>query len=298
VNIRRALPLSLLLATLFASGAERRAGAEPRTEAATASNLQHSEDDYGYWSRGQARWFLATKSDLGVGYVKPHFSGGYGQPHWLWTGLDLSSITTFEFTQAYAGVRAASPILDLAFGVRDTWSFEKPLLVPDASYARDDLLGQSGSAARYWAWEGEAVAILPLPHSAIVADFIAVRTLDVPSDRYVYDESYRAVIADPLFMVLRLAPVVRLLNEDALKVGALGEYVFATGRDKPVVRVGPVGALTITNHLEALAGLTLAVSSPDRLGMVLGAYGTACVRYRWATGESDPALPWEGERIP
>lgn len=271
--------------------------AEARPDVAAISDAKEAPD-YGYWSRQQARWFLATKSDLGLGYVKPHFTSGYGQPHWLWTGLDLSSITTFEFTQVYAGVRVAAPIVDLAFGVRDTWSFEKPMLVPKESFVPDDLLGQPGPAARYWAWEGEAVAIAPLPYSALVGDLIVVRILDVPRASYVYDESYRAVIAHPLYMVLRVAPFVRLLNQDALKVGVMAEYVFATGRPRNVVRVGPVGVLTLTDHLEAMAGLTLAVSSPDRLGLMLGAYGTACLRYRWATGETNPLPPWQGERIP
>ena len=299
MNHRTVVPLSVVLAILCTWGLEQRAQGEPSPETSTASGVQEVEEtDYGYWSRGEPRWFLATKSDLGLGYIKPYFSGGYGQPHWLWTGLDLSSITTFEFTQVYAGVRASAPILDIALGVRDTWSFNKQLVLPQSSFIPDDLLDLSGPKARYWAWEGEAVAILPLPYAALVGDFIVVRLLDVPEDRYVYDESYRAVVADPLYMVARLAPVVRLLNEGALKVGALGEYVFATGRPKPVVRIGPVSALALTDHLEAVAGLTLAVRSPDRLGTMLGAYGTACLRYRWATGESDPALPWQGERIP
>ncbi|MBN1611598.1 MAG: hypothetical protein JW940_33495 [Polyangiaceae bacterium] len=245
-----------------------------------------------------ARWFVATKSDLGVAYTKPYVSGGYGKPHWLWAGLDVSSITTYEFTQLYAGLRAAAPVVDFALGVRDTWPFTRPLLVPKRSYARSDLLDSGARAGRYWAWEAETVAIVPLPHFAFVGSFVVVGMLDIPRNRYVYDESYRAVVADHRYMVLRGAPMLRLLNEGALKLGALGEYVFDTGRPKSVVRVGPVGALTLTDHLEALAMLTFAVHSPDRLGIVLGAYGTATLRYRWATGEMKPALPWQGEIIP
>jgi len=44
------------------------------------------------------------------------------------------------------------------------------------------------------------VAIAPLPYSALVANFVVVRTLDVPTDLYVFDESYRAVVKDPLFL--------------------------------------------------------------------------------------------------
>jgi hypothetical protein len=218
-------------------------------------------------------------------------------PHWFWTGVDLNSITTLEFTQVYAGVRATSPLLDLAFGARDTWSFDKPFLLPAASFTRADVVDAPGRKARYWAWEAEAVATVPLPHAALVADFIAIKTLDVPRDRYLYDESYRVVVKDSLFYVLRMAAVARFLNENTLKVGGLAEHIFGTGR-RVVWRVGPAAALQITDHLEAVAALTLDVSSADDLGLRLGAYGVAGVRYRWATGERDPKLPWEGYVIP
>ena len=254
--------------------------------------------EYGYWSGGEPRWFVSTKSDLGTPYIKPYLSAGYGLPHFIWGGVDVNSITTGEFTQVYAGVRAATPVLDLAFGFRDTWSFGKSFLAPRASYSRSDVLDAPGPAARYWAWEAEAVGILPLPYAAIVANLIMVRTLDVPEGMYVYDESYRAVVGKPFYAILRGAVVARVLREGALKVGPLVEYVFATGRERDVVRVGPAAVLQITDHFEAQGTVTFAVSSPDSLGLTLGAYGVAGVRYRWATGEPSPKLPWEGEIIP
>jgi hypothetical protein len=235
---------------------------------------------------------------VGTPYLKPYLSFGYGMPHWIWAGVDVNAITTLEFAQVYAGVRASSPIVDLAFGVRDTKSFGKPFLVPAGSFVRDDVLGGDSPGSRYWAWEAEAVAVLPLPYSALLFDFIAVRTLDVPDNRYLYEESYRAVVAKPFFAVLRVAAVARLLRDDALKVGVLSEWVFSTGRGRDVLRVGPAGALTLTDHLEALATLTLAAVSPDSLGLSLGAYGVAGLRYRWATGEPRAELPWKGELVP
>ena len=257
-----------------------------------------SRPENGYWSVGRPRLFLAMRSELGTPYAKPYVSAGYGMPHWIWTGIDVNAIATFEFVQAYAGVRAATPILDLAFGMRDTASYGKPFLAPADSFNHAAVVDAPGANARYWAWEAEAVAVAPLPHAAVVADFIMVRTLDVPKGDYVYDESYRAVVKNPLFYVLRAAAVARFLNEDSFKLGVLSEFVFGTGRDKPVVRLGPAAALQLTDHLEINAALTLVVSSPDSLGLALGTYGVAGVRYRWATGERDPKLPWRGDIIP
>ena len=78
--------------------------------------------------------------------------------------------------------------------------------------------------------EAELVGTIPLPYAGVVADLIVVHTLDVPRDRFVYDESYRAVVADALFMVLRIAAVARFLPEESLRTGVLMEQVFDTGR--------------------------------------------------------------------
>src|SRR5262245_57142387 len=91
----------------------------------------------GYWSVGKPRLFLSTRSEFGVPYAKPYVSAGYGLPHWIWTGVDVNSILTMDCFQVYGGVRAATPILDLAFGVRDTWSFSKPFLAPRDAYTSD-----------------------------------------------------------------------------------------------------------------------------------------------------------------
>jgi hypothetical protein len=251
----------------------------------------------GYWSEGQPRFFLAGRPEFGTPYAKPYFSAGYGLPHWIWTGIDVNSILTTDCFQVYGGVRAATPILDLAFGVRDTWSFDKTFLDPRDSFHSDDLSG-SGRKARYWAYEAEAVGAVPLPHAAIVGDFIAIGALDAPKGKYFYDESYRAVVADSLFFVMRVAVVARLLNENSFKVGVLTEHVFGTDRGEPVTRIGPAFSLQLTDHLEVNAVLTLKVAGPDHLGLIDGTYGVAGVRWRFATGEPAPKFPWKEDLIP
>jgi hypothetical protein len=286
---------SLFAATLFASvsfaGA---AGAEP---ALAEADKPAERPEHGYWSVGDPRWFVSMKSDLGL-YAKPYFSAGYGMPHWLWAGIDLNAISTTEVGQVYAGVRGSTPLFDLAFGVRDTYSYGKPFLSPQASYIRDDVVNAPGSNARYWAWEGEAIGIIPLPYSALMLSVVVIGTLDVPRDRYVYEESYRLVTAKPVYQVYRAATVARFLREDALKLGLLYEFLTATGRDTNVFRMGPVVSLQLTDHLEGVAALSVVVHSPDSLGILLGSYGLAGLRYRWATGERKPELPWHGHVIP
>jgi hypothetical protein len=264
------------------------AAAEPPIEVRLAN---------GYWSEGVPRWFVSSKSDLGAVYLKPYFSVGYGLPHWMWAGVDVNATSTIEFGQVYAGVRGSLPILDLAFGVRDALSYSKTFMDPRATFVAEDV-GGSGEQARYWAWEAEAVGIIPLPHSAILLNYVAVGLPDLPPNKYVYEETYRAIVADRFFQVFRVAAVARLLREDALKVGVLTELLTSTGRQQNVFRMGPAAALQLTDHLEALGTLSVAVSSPDRLGLALGAYGLAGLRYRWATGERAPRFPWRGPMVP
>jgi hypothetical protein len=252
----------------------------------------------GYWSVGEPRWFLAARPEIGTPYAKPYLSVGYGMPHWLWLGVDVNAILTLEMAQAYAGVRASAPVLDLALGIRDTWSFDKGSMLPAQRFTREDVFDENLQRSRYWALEAEGVGIVPLPYAGLIANVIVVRTLDVPEDRYIYDESYRAIVAKPLFVTLRLAAVARFFNEYSVRVGALTEHVFETGRSEPVWRVGPIASVQITDHLEAMAGFTIAVASPDDLGLSLGAYGTGGLRWRWATEEEKPEAPWQGRFIP
>jgi hypothetical protein len=252
---------------------------------------------YGYWSEGEPRFFVAARPELGLPYAKPYVSAGYGMPHWIWTGVDVNAILIRDCLQVYTGVRAATPVFDLAFGLRDTWSFNKPFLKPQESYNVEELTRVPTETARYWAWEAEAVGIVPLPHSALVADFIAVGMLDKPEGSSVFDESYRVVVADDLYFVIRGAAIARILNEDSLKFGVLVEHLFATGR-APVTRIGPMVSFQLTDHLDANAVLTVVVDGPDHLGLVQGSYGVLGLRWRWASGERDPQPPWGGKLIP
>lgn len=265
---------------------------------------QHAFDpDYrpenGYWAEGVPRWFVSQRTEVGVPYTKPYFSAGYGLPFWMWTGIDVNAILTTTVLEVYAGARIIStPVFDVAFGYRDNWSFDKPFLNPKESFTYDDVFKQGGKLARYQALEGEAVAVLPLPHSALAADFVMVDVLDKPAGQYLYEESYRLITKDPLFFVLRGAALARLFHEESVKVGVLTEWGFGTGRGSDVLRIGPIMMLQITDHLSLNAGFTLKVVSPDHLGLSLGAYGVAGFRYTWATGERRPEFPWHEEVIP
>ncbi|HET8937405.1 MAG TPA: hypothetical protein VFN67_28375 [Polyangiales bacterium] len=266
-------------------------------QASEAENKEQRPEN-GYWSEGEPRWFISQRTELGIPYLKPYVSAGYGLPHWIWAGVDVNAIITMEVLEVFSGLRLASPVFDVSLGIRDNWSFNKPFLKRLDSYTRDDVFNSPGPNARYWAAELDALAILPLPYSAIGVNFVMVHAFDMPANSALYEESYRLITHDPTFYVLRFVALARVLNEGSLRFGVLAEHGFATGRLSTVWRVGPVISAQITDHLQFNAGVTLKVDSPDALGLSLGAFGTAGFRYYWATGERRPELPWRGKLIP
>lgn len=283
-----AIGLCLILPVAAAQSSEPKA--QPDEKEARPEN--------GYWSVGDPRFFVTTRTELGLPYAKPYFSAGYGLPHWIWAGVDVNAIITTEVVEVFGGLRLSSPVFDVSFGIRDNWSLNKPFLKRADSYVRSDVFNAPGPLARYWAAELDALALVPLPYSAIGVNFVMVHTFDMPAGKALYEESYRLITHDPTFYVLRFVALARVMNEGSVRFGVLTEHGFATGRSKGVWRVGPIFSVQITDHLQFNGGVTLKVASPDALGLTLGAFGTAGFRYQWASGERRPELPWRGEIIP
>ncbi len=70
----------LALALCVLLGCVVRARAQPPASGATASVTPNLtvRPDHGYWSTGEPRWFVSTRSEVGTPYIRPYFSGGYG----------------------------------------------------------------------------------------------------------------------------------------------------------------------------------------------------------------------------
>jgi hypothetical protein len=284
-----------VIALCFASS---RADAQSQDPPQPGAAEAEQRPENGYWSEGQPRFFVSQRTELGLPYAKPYVSAGFGLPHWIWAGVDLNAIITMEVIEVFGGLRLASPVFDVSFGIRDNWSFNKPFLKIADTYNRNDVFNAPGSLARYWAAELDALALVPLPYSAIGFNFVMVHAWDKPAGSALYEESYRLITHNPTFYVVRMVALARILREGALRFGVLAEHGFGTGRSGTVWRVGPIFSVQITDHLQFNGGFTLKVQSPDTLGLTLGAFGTAGFRYMWASGERRPELPWKGEIIP
>lgn len=295
--MKRALSIAFALAALASISRARAEGS------AAASNPPENPDHpkpeepkkkLSYWDQGNPRVFVSSKIDAGPNYAKVQAAVGYGIPHWIWIGFEAFPITTTDFGALYAGVRASIPFLDVAFGYRENQAYRRTYLPARDHHDLDEVHAfqdQSGPRARYLTWELEVSGIAPLFGGYAIVAVNADKILDGQPGMHVYEESARAIAALPWIIETRLGYVYPFGHDDFIKVGFLAEEVFLPGRPKNVIRVGPGGSITLTDHLELLGFVTVAVSSPDSLGFFLGAFGIGGLRYKWATGDPTPHFP-------
>ena len=69
-------------------------------------------------------------------YARPQLTLGYGAPFWQFSGFDGYLISTPGFAAAYAGWRASLPFLDVQFGRRWNYPFNRRYL-PCLLYTSD-----------------------------------------------------------------------------------------------------------------------------------------------------------------
>ncbi len=295
MRIRLLLPVSAALFVL-ATMAASRAHADPEPTVlpveGARTDLADPNLEISPWAAGKPRLFASSRIDAGVGYGKVQVAAGYGLPHWAWVGVEAYPISTFEFAGVYAGLRGSLPFLDLAIGVRDSASYRRGFLQASPHHTHDELDQRQGDRAHYVDYEATLSGALPAPGGFAVWEASLFIVDGAPAGVHLYEESMRAIMQPPKIAFARLGYVLGLGPRDAVKIGALGEAVFLPGRDTgPVYRIGPALQIVLTDHLEALGLLTMAVKSPDELGFFLSAYGILGLRWKWATGETKPGFP-------
>jgi hypothetical protein len=283
---------SLLVIVLAAAGEAH--ASEPVPERGERDEGPQSpkkpEDRLSYWAEGEARPFVSSRIDAGFGYVKAQVAAGYGKPYWMWIGVEAFPITTYEFAAFYAGFRAYLPFVDLALGIRDNYSYKFGYLEQREHHDSAEVKAAPGNA-RYLAWEACLSGGLPAPLGYVLWEGTVDIVTDAPPNVHLYEESIRAIMQPPKIVMARLGYLLAFGRNDFLKIGVLGESIFLPGRDATVLRIGPVGNINITDHLEALGVVTVAVKSPDTLDTVLGGWAILGLRYKWASGDKLPRFP-------
>jgi hypothetical protein len=276
--------LAQALLAVIALGARRADAAEPPNEKRGLEKRNLS-----YWQGGKPRAFVAGRTEAGL-YIKEQLAVGYGQPYWFSATVEAFGISTFSFGGGYAGVRGSLPFLDLRLGTRYSYSYDRSLLPPKDHYTSDDVSTAHGGNAHYQSLEAELTGIIPAFDGFFFPVITVYGITDVPDGKYVFDESLRGVLKPPWIMGFRLGYVKNFGRNDFIKLGVLTELIVLPGRS-PIFRMGPAGAIQLTNHLDLQGTLSIVVAGPDSLGLFDGAFGVLGFVYRWATGDEHPHFP-------
>jgi len=252
------------------------------SRATLATPLEHDEQKYSAWQSNEQSFYASSASDAGIVYARPQLFLGYGAPHWQFTGFDGYLLSTNGFAAAYAGWRASLPFLDVQFGHRWNYPFNRRYLPPQKKYrARDLDLNGHDERSTYEVTEGELTLLAPVLHGAVFTEFHPM-WFDAPGNSYVFEEVMRVVVVPPFAMRTRLGYVYGFGERQDAKVGAMVEYLVTPGRPFNTTRVGPLALVSFTKNFEGLFTTTVVVSGPDELGPYAGTYGFLGVRYRWA----------------
>lgn len=258
-------------------------GLAPHVATAAAPRGTDTEaTQYSPWQSKQHTPFASVATDFGFIYGRPRVTLGYGAPFWNFVGVDAYWMSTNSFSAPYVGWRASLPFLDAMFGVRRNLPYNRRILEVRDHHDQQELsLEDGGERSAYTAVDFELNAVAPVLHGGL---FLTVHPVyvDLPSDLHVYEEVLRAVIKPPFAVGIRGGYVYGVGADQALQLGALGEYVVLPGRPKGVTRLGPLAHATFSKHLEGFAAFSFVVDSPDTLGVVHGTYAFFGLLHRWA----------------
>lgn len=235
------------------------------------------------WEDGRARLFVAGQFDGGYVYVRARNWFGYGRPHDVWGGLELTALLGQGGVGAFAGLAGGLRYVQLRVGARGFQALERDFLVAAERHQRVEF--QRGEAlARYLVLEGELTAEVPLGPGELrgLASLSAVQ--GVPAGRHVHEETLRITVEPPWVWRARAEYDFFLVKGQQHSVGLVAETLGVPARAMVQVRAGVVARAVLSPSLELRLSLVPTVYSKDDLGLVTSDFTELGLRYRFATG--------------
>ena len=239
-----------------------------------------------YWSREPVRPFLALDLEAGA-YLRATASAGYGRPHWLWAGAEAFAFETLDMGVLYGGVRANLLAADLQLGVRRVFSQVRGTAPLAASHSIDDF-DQAARNVDYTTLVAELSGGAPTPRGFVLYDLEALHATDLARGQDLFEEWDHVVTNSGSLAAARLGWVLALGQDGFIKLGPMGDLTASFGRGT-TARAGAIGIINLTNHLDLVGLLLWPLRSPDELGFK-GTFGTLRLRWKWASGESQPGF--------
>jgi hypothetical protein len=276
-----------LLSTLLLAGGSARAseGSAPVESSRAAPPAWLSELLWGTrrWEDGASRLFFAEQLDAGYVYLRARSWLGYGKPHDVWAGLEVTPLLGQGGLGLFVGVAGSARYVSARVGARGFLASERPFLVAAPAHDRIEFT-LPGSSAKYVTLEAELSGAIPLGPGRLgwLASLSAVQ--GVPEGAQVYEETLRVVVQPPWVWRTRAEYDFFVVPGAAHSVGMVADVVGVPARELVQVRAGLVARVVLSPQLEARLSLVPTVFSRDRLGLVTSDFTELGLRYRFATG--------------
>lgn len=268
---------SVLSALMFAAATSARAEATLRLPP-TLEN----------WRKGDERWFTGATL-VGGTQLRAVASAGYGRPHWTSVSVEVSGLVAPTYAQSGAHLVGSLPLVQLQLG----WvaqSFFRSGTMPLADSYTEAQLDGAGGRARYSNLDALLIGRIPLRPFVL---FVRQQVFWAPwldADTAV-PAVQRFTLRPPWANVTQVFPMWTWGDDARFRIGAASEFIWPGGGASLLLRLGPAFSADLTAHTDVWTFLNVAVLSPDDVGIEDELYGGVVLRYRWASGEPEPAFP-------
>ena len=101
-------------------------------------------------------FFGAGQLDIGVAFLRPRFTIGYGRPFRSWFGLEVNPQASASALSGYGGLKLQVPGLELRVGGRVVLSLRRAFLDPQEEYNTEEFRVPLDRRSTYAALEAEA----------------------------------------------------------------------------------------------------------------------------------------------
>jgi hypothetical protein len=233
------------------------------------------------WLRENASGFFSGSLDVGVAFLRPRLSFGWGFPHRSWFGADVNPIVSPGAVGAYGGLRLDYRWLDIRAGVRYQMAFRHSALEPRERYNAENFEIRSEERAITLSYETEVTAEIPAGPGWLLLEGAYTYVSGVPQGLFVYEEAIKVILAPPHVWRARGGYQMPIGITGVPRVALVMEVLGNPGRDLLVYRAGLLAKMQLFNNLQLRIVFLPPVHSRDSIGINAGDFGFG-IRYRWA----------------
>ncbi len=238
------------------------------------------------WEDGTPRLFFAEQLDVGYVYVRARSFFGYGRPHDLWGGLEVTPLFNMGGVGGFIGLAGSLRFVNLRVGARPMLSLQKPYLPAVDSHQRVEFMAP-GHSAKYVTLEAELSGEWRLGPTrlALLTSISSIR--GNPVGTHIYEETLRIVAPDGAWIWrARAEYALFVIPGMEHNIGLAFDALGVPTRGEVQLRAGIVARVVLSPFLEARLSLVpMVYARKDRVGLITSDFTELGLRWRFATGQ-------------